>query len=74
MRRMQFVNNEYYDAGSLAKHIRMAFGTRYYQKIIYRLEPLSDSTTKIVFDIEENPFTFAKRDQVFQFLAFRLMV
>jgi NTE family protein len=60
IRRMQFVNNEWYTAASLAKHIRMAFGTRYYQKIVYRLEPLTDSTNKIIFEVEEHPFTFAK--------------
>ncbi|RXK86173.1 patatin-like phospholipase family protein [Filimonas effusa] len=60
MRRMQFIHGEWYDAASLAKHIRAAFGTRYYQKIVYRLEPLTDTTARIIFDIEEHPFTFAK--------------
>lgn len=57
---MQFARNKWYDAASLAEHIRVAFGTRYYQKIIYSLEPLTDSTARIVFTAEEHPLTFAK--------------
>lgn len=57
---MQFARNKWYTPQSLAEHIRVAFGTRYYQKIIYRLEPLTDSTAKIIFTAEEHPLTFAK--------------
>lgn len=57
---MQFARNKWYTASSLAEHIRVAFGTRYYQKIIYRLEPLTDSTAKIIFTAQEHPLTFAK--------------
>ena len=32
----------------------------YYNRITYALEPLPDSTAKIVFDVEENQLTFAK--------------
>ncbi|BAV06323.1 patatin-like phospholipase [Filimonas lacunae] len=57
---MQFARNKWYSAQSLNDHIRVAFGTRYYKKIIYRLEPLTDSTAKIIFTAEEHPLTFAK--------------
>lgn len=60
LHRMQFENNKWYKATDLTACIRRAFGTRYYNKIIYSLEPLPDGTCKIIFDVEENPFTFAK--------------
>lgn len=60
LQRMQFKINQYYTAAELAEHTRKAFGTRYYNKIVYSLIPQADSTAKIVFDVEENPFTFAK--------------
>jgi NTE family protein len=60
LQRMQFRLNQYYTAVDLSEHIRKAFGTRYYNKIIYSLIRQSDGTAKIIFDVEENPFTFAK--------------
>lgn len=60
LHRMQFEKDQWHNATTLAQHIRMAFGTRYYQKIVYRLEPLTDTTARIIFDVEEHPFTFAK--------------
>jgi len=60
LQRMQFNINKYYTAPQLSEHIRKAFGTRYYNKIVYSLIPRPDGTVKIVFDVEENPFTFAK--------------
>jgi NTE family protein len=57
---MQFHLNQYYTAVDLSEHIRKAFGTRYYNKIIYSLIRQADGTAKIIFDVEENPFTFAK--------------
>lgn len=60
LERMQFKINQYYTADELAEHTRKAFGTRYYNKIIYSLIPLTDSTAQIIFDVEENPFTIAK--------------
>jgi len=58
--RMQFLNNKWYKAKDLSDHIRMAFGTRYFNKITYSLEPLTDSSCRIIFNVEENPHTFAK--------------
>jgi NTE family protein len=49
-----------YTAKQLANMVRRAYGTRYYSRIIYSLVPQEDSTCKIVFDVTENPFTFAK--------------
>src|SRR5262249_19432295 len=50
----------YYTARKLSNMVRQAFGTRYYDRITYSLIPQSDSSCKIVFDVAENPFTFAK--------------
>lgn len=60
LHRMQFENNQWYTAEQLSNHIRKAFGTRYYRKIVYSLQPLPDGTCKIIFDVEEDPLTFAK--------------
>lgn len=60
LHRMQFINNQWYSADALSDHIRKAFGTRYFNKITYSLEPLADSTSRIVFNVEENPHSFAK--------------
>jgi NTE family protein len=49
-----------YTARNLANMVRRAYGTRYYSRIVYALEPQPDSTCKIVFDVTENPFSFAK--------------
>ncbi len=60
LHRMQFKNNYWYTAQQLSSEIRNAFGTRYYNKIVYSLQPLSDGTCLIIFDVDENPLTFAK--------------
>jgi len=60
LHRLQFENDKWYTAKLLSSKIRKAFGTRYYNKIVYSLQPLPDGSCKIIFDIEENPFTFAK--------------
>ncbi len=57
---MNFLTNKYYSAGELSQMVRKAFGTRYYNRIIYSLEVQNDGTKKIVFDVTENPLTFAK--------------
>lgn len=49
-----------YTARNLANMVRQAFGTRYYSRIIYSLVAQPDGTCKIIFDVTENPFTFAK--------------
>jgi NTE family protein len=50
----------YYTADHLSKMIRRAFGTRYYNRITYSLQPLPDSSSRIIFEVDENPLTFAK--------------
>lgn len=60
MHRLQFRNNKWYTAKKLSELIRRAFGTRYFNKITYTLQPLPDGSARIVFDIVENPLTFAK--------------
>jgi len=57
---MDLETNHYYTADNLARMVRRAFGTRYYNRITYALEPLPDSSARIEFDVEENPLTFAK--------------
>ena len=58
--RTQFINNRWYTPAALSSHIRKAFGTRYYSKITYSLQPLPNGNCRIIFDVEENPLTFAK--------------
>jgi NTE family protein len=57
---MNFETNRYYTAESLSRLVRKAWGTRLYNRIIYSLEPQPDSSCKIIFEVTENPFTFAK--------------
>ncbi|HUQ65165.1 MAG TPA: patatin-like phospholipase family protein [Flavitalea sp.] len=57
---MGFETGKQYNAVKLGKMVRRVFGTRYYNRIVYALEPLANGTVKIVFDVVENPTTFAK--------------
>jgi NTE family protein len=57
---MNLLTGHSYTADQLSKMVRRAFGTRYYDRITYTMQPLSDSTNRIVFHVEENPLTFAK--------------
>jgi NTE family protein len=57
---MNLEMNRTYTAHKLSNMVRQAYGTRYYSRIIYSLVPQPDGTCKIVFDVTENPFTFAK--------------
>jgi NTE family protein len=52
--------NRSYTAHNLSNMVRQAYGTRYYSRIIYSLQPQPDGTCKIIFEVTENPFTFAK--------------
>lgn len=52
--------HEWYSALDISRMVRHAFGTRYYNRILYSLEELGDGSYKIIFDIVENPLTFAK--------------
>jgi NTE family protein len=57
---MDFNTNEPYTAKELASKVRRAFGTRYYRRITYRLQPKEDGSCHIVFNVTENPLTFGK--------------
>jgi len=57
---MNLLTNHYYTAENLTRMVRKAAGTRYYSRISYSFEPLPDSSCKIIFDVTENPLTFAK--------------
>ncbi|MES1226436.1 MAG: hypothetical protein ABUT20_63760, partial [Bacteroidota bacterium] len=57
---MDLRTNHYYTPDGLARMVRKASGTRYYNRIAYSLQPLTDSTCNILFDVTENPLTFAK--------------
>jgi NTE family protein len=52
--------NKSYTAQKLSNMVRKAYGTRYYSRIIYSLVQQPDGTCKIIFEVTENPFTFAK--------------
>ena len=52
--------NKSYTAQKLSNMVRQAYGTRYYSRIIYSLMQQPDGTSKIIFEVTENPFTFAK--------------
>ncbi|WP_430896161.1 MULTISPECIES: patatin-like phospholipase family protein [unclassified Paraflavitalea] len=55
-----YYDNRYYTAAKLNNMIRKAFGTRYYNKITYTLYPDENHGARIIFDVIENPETFAK--------------
>ena len=51
---------EWYTASDISRMIRHAFGTRYYNRILYSLHEQPDGGYKIIFDVIENPLSFAK--------------
>lgn len=57
---MDFRTNRKYTISRLNEMVRKAYGTRYYNKIIYALIPQDDGSCKIQFEVTENPLTFAK--------------
>lgn len=57
---LDLTTGKYYGAKELANMVRQAYGTRYYRRIIYSLVVQEDGSVKIVFDVAENPFAFAK--------------
>ncbi len=57
---MGFEADRYYSAAKIGKMVRRVFGTRYYNRIIYSLDPLPNGSARIIFDVVENPATFAK--------------
>jgi len=57
---MNILTNHTYTSRDLSKMVRRAAGTRYYSRIVYSLQPQPDGTSKIIFDANEYPLTFAK--------------
>ncbi len=57
---MNFYDHKYYTAAQISKHIRRAYGSRYYGSISYQLEPVATDTARIIFTVEENPNTYVK--------------
>jgi NTE family protein len=57
---MNLQSNHYYNAENLSRMVRRAFGTRYYNRVTYSLAPQPDGSSRIDFEVEENPLTFAK--------------
>ncbi|MFT3911351.1 MAG: patatin-like phospholipase family protein [Ferruginibacter sp.] len=49
-----------YSQADISKLVRKVFSTRYYSSINYYLETLPDSSAKIIFNVKENPSTYAK--------------
>ena len=49
-----------YTISKLNAMVRKAYGTRYYNRIIYSLIPQEDGSCKILFEVAENALTFAK--------------
>jgi len=57
---MDFITHQEYTPQQLSRMVRAAFGTRYYSRVNYALEQQADSSCKIIFDVTENPLSFAK--------------
>jgi NTE family protein len=57
---LNIIPGQYYTAKSISKKIRKVFGTRYFNRITYVLQPQQDGSSKIVFNVLENPISAAK--------------
>lgn len=57
---MGLQTNHVYTPEMLSHMVRRAGGTRYYNRIIYQLDPQPDQSVRIVFDVQESPLTFGK--------------
>lgn len=57
---MGFLPQRYYDVTQLSRRVRNVFGTRYYNRVLYALEPMPGGATRLVFDVDENALTQAK--------------
>ncbi|RYY61788.1 MAG: hypothetical protein EOO05_05180 [Chitinophagaceae bacterium] len=52
--------NHSYTADEMNDMVRKAFGTRYYARIVYSIKPLPDGSSRVTFNVEENPLTYLK--------------
>lgn len=57
---IEFQKGKHYSAKQLANMVRQAYGTRYYNRITYSIEPLTETSNKIVFYVTENDFNLMK--------------
>src|ERR1700730_5444876 len=57
---MNFELNRNYTPRQLNQMVRKAYGTRYYNRVTYSLVQQQDGTNKVIFEVTENPLTFAK--------------
>lgn len=57
---IDLITDRFYSPQDLSRMVRKAFGTRYYNRIVYSFVPLLDGTKKIIFEVTENPLTFSK--------------
>lgn len=55
-----FKDDRYLTAQDISRKVRKAFGTRYFNRITYQLQPLNDGSSKIIFNVEENPISAGK--------------
>jgi NTE family protein len=57
---MGLLTNHRYTPKNLSRMVRREAGTRYYNRIVYFLDKQPDSSSKIIFDVSENPLSFGK--------------
>ena len=57
---MDLITNQEYTPQQLSQMVRAAFGTQYYSRVTYSLQPDTANSSKIIFDVTENPLSFAK--------------
>lgn len=57
---LEFENNRYYNDAKITKLIRRVYGTRYYSSINFSVIKNLDGTNEIIFQVIENPLTYAK--------------
>lgn len=57
---INMVTGKPYTPLQLSRMVRRAYGTRYYNRIVYSLSSLPDRSKRIIFDVTENPLTFSK--------------
>ena len=57
---MQFNSHRYYSPAQLSAAVRRAFGTRYFLRLTYTLQPQPDSSATIVFDVVRAPPTYLR--------------
>ena len=57
---MGLLTHHRYTPKNLSQMVRREAGTRYYDRIVYFLDEQADGSSKIIFDVSENPLSFGK--------------